>query len=117
MPGHKSQRTAEDIRREIIRILKDIKDPRVAGKMLTVVRIDMASDNSYAKVYISDLAGVESAREAAKALNNAQGYIRREIGHNLHIRKAPELKFIGDDSIAHGMDIIRELEDLTGGKE
>ncbi len=114
MPSHQSQRTAEDIRREIIAILGDLKDPRVAGKMLTVVRIAMASDNSYAKVYISALDGMESAAAAAKALNGAQGFIRREIGKNLHLRKAPELKFVADDSIEHGMKIIRELNDLTG---
>lgn len=116
MPGHKTERTAEDIRREIIAILKDIKDPRVAGKMLTVVRIALSADNSYAKVYISDYNGMDSAKEAAKALNGAQGFIRREMGKNLHLRKAPELKFIADDSIAHGMDIIRELNDLSGDK-
>ena len=113
MPGYKNQRTAEDIKREIIAVLKEIKDPRVAGKMLTIVKVDVSSDCSYAKVYVSDLAGMDSAKEAAKALNGAQGFIRREIGHNLHLRKAPELKFYADDSIAHGMDIVRQLNDLV----
>jgi len=117
MPGHQSERTSEDIRREIIAILKDIKDPRVAGKMLTIVRIAVSSDHSYAKVFISDLDGMDSAKEAAKALNGAQGYIRRELGRNLHLRKAPELKFVADDSIAHGMKIIQELNELTGDGE
>lgn len=112
MPGHKSERTAEDIRREIIATMKEIKDPRVAGKMLTVVRVSVSSDCSYAKVYISDLQGIDSAKAAVKALNGAQGYFRHAIGRNLHLRKAPELKFIADDSIEHGMRIVRELNEL-----
>ncbi|MCQ2486608.1 MAG: 30S ribosome-binding factor RbfA [Clostridia bacterium] len=117
MAGHKSQRTAEDIRRELVAVLQEIKDPRVAGKILTIVRVDVSGDGSYAKVYISDFNGIDSAKAAAKALNGAQGFIRGEIGRNLHLRKAPELKFIADDSIQHGMDIIRELNSLTGGDE
>lgn len=113
MPGYKTERTAEDIKREIISILSDIKDPRVAGKMLTVVKVLVSGDCSYAKVYVSDLAGMDSAKEAAKALNGAQGYIRREIGQHLHLRKAPELKFYADDSIAHGMEIAQKLKNLS----
>ncbi len=112
MPGHKSQRTAEDIRREIIATMKDIKDPRVADRMLTVVRVSVASDNSFAKVYISDLQGIEGAEEAVKVLNKAQGYFRHEIGKKLHLRKAPELKFIADDSVEYGMKIFAELDAL-----
>ena len=60
---------------------------------------------------------LSGAKEAAAALNNAAGFLRGEIARNLHLRKAPELKFIADDSIAHGMEIIKELETLTGGKD
>lgn len=117
MPSHKSQRTAEDIKRELAVVMQGVKDPRVKGKILTVVRVNVSNDSTYAKVYISDLAGIEGAKEAAAALNNAAGFLRGEIARNLHLRKAPELKFIADDSIAHGMEIIKELETLTGGKD
>lgn len=117
MPSHKSQRTAEDIKRELAVVMQEVKDPRVKDKILTVVRVHVSSDSTYAKVYISDLAGLEGAKEAAAALNNAAGFLRGEIARNLHLRKAPELKFIADDSIAHGMEIIKELETLTGGKD
>ena len=115
MPGHNKDRVAEDIKREIIACLKDIKDPRVAGELLTVVRVSLSSDNSFAKVYISDLKGIESAKEACKALDGAQGFIRREVGKNLHLRKAPELKFIADDSVEQGMEIFKKLGGVTGG--
>ena len=117
MPSHKSQRTAEDIKRELAVVMQGVKDPRVKGKILTVVRVNVSSDSTYAKVYVSDLAGIEGAKEASAALNNAAGYLRGEIARNLHLRKAPELRFIADDSIAHGMEIIKELETLTGGKD
>ena len=115
MPGHSKDRMAEDIKREIIATLKDIKDPRVAGKLLTVVRVSVSGDLSYAKVYISDIKGIESAKEAVKALDNAAGFIRGEVGRNLHLRKAPELKFVADDSVEQGMEIFRKLNEISGG--
>ena len=113
MPGHKNERTAEDIRREIIATMKEIKDPRVAERMLTVVRVNVSSDCSYAKVYVSDLQGIDGAKEACKVLNNVQGLFRKEVGRKLHLRKAPELKFIADDSVEYGMKIFKELDELN----
>ena len=113
MAGYKTDRVAEDIKREIIAIIRDgIKDPRVQGKLLTVVRVEVSGDLSYAKCYISAMEGLEAAQEAVKGLKNAAGYIRREVGQALRLRKTPELRFVADDSIEHGMSIAKMLKDL-----
>lgn len=112
MAGYRIDRVSEDIKREIIAIIRELKDPRVMEKMLTVVRVEVSSDASYAKVYISALEGLETAKEAVKGLKNATGYIRREVGKRLHLRKTPELLFVADDSIEHGMNIVKIMDDL-----
>ena len=113
MAGYRIDRVAEDIKREIIAIMReDIKDPRVKG-MLTVVRVEVSSDASFAKVYVSAMEGLDTAKLAVKGLQNAGGFIRREVGQRLHLRKAPELKFIADNSVEHGMEIVRIIEDLN----
>ena len=114
MAGFRINRVSEDIRREIVSVIRELKDPRVMGKMLTVVRVEVSSDASFAKVYVSDIKGIESAREAVKGLTAATGYIRREVGSNLHLRKTPELKFIADDSIEQGFSMFKKLEDGKG---
>lgn len=93
--------------------MRELKDPRVAGKMLTVVNVTVSSDLSYAKVYVSAMEGLDEAKQACKGLANAQGYIRRALGNNLHLRKAPELTFIADDSIEKGMEIFEKLKDAS----
>lgn len=109
--SYKSDRTAEDIKREITVLIRDLKDPRVNGTMLTVVRTEVAHDLSFCKVYISSLGGIEEAKEACKALNgNAKGYIRRELGARVYLRKTPDLKFIPDDSVERGIEMFRKLE-------
>ena len=86
--------------------------PRVQGKLLTVVKVEVSSDASFAKVFVSSMSGIDDAKTAVKGLDSAMGYIRREVGHRLGLRKTPELKFVADDSIEHGMNIARMLDDL-----
>ena len=111
MAGYRIDRVSEDIKREIAAIMRELKDPRITG-MLTVVNVEVSSDASYAKVYVSAMEGIETAKLAVKGLTSATGYIRREIGKRLHLPKTPELKFVADDSIAHGMGIVKMMEDL-----
>ncbi len=111
MAGYKTDRVSEDIKRELAAIIRELKDPRVCDKILTVVNVDVSSDLSYAKVYVSAMEGIETAKLAVKGLTCATGYIRREVGQRLHLRKTPELKFIADDSIEKGMEIVRLMNE------
>ncbi len=114
MAGYRTDRVSEDIRREIIAIIRELKDPRVKDKMLTVVRVEVSSDASYAKVYVSALEGIDTAKEAVKGLVSATGLIRHELGSRLRLRKTPEIKFIADDSVEKGIDLFKKLEESRG---
>ena len=113
MSMYKNDRTAEDIRREITAVIRELKDPRVQGKLLTVVRIELANDLSFGKVYISALEGYDTAVNAVKGLQHAQGLVRREVANRLRLRKSPELKFIADDSVRKGIELWQEFESKT----
>lgn len=117
MAGYRVSRVSEDIRREITAIVRELKDPRVAGKMLTVVRVEVSSDASFAKVFISDFSGIDNAKEAVKGLTAATGYIRREVGQRLHLRKTPELKFVADDSVERGFNMFKKLDEAENRSE
>lgn len=111
MANYKTSRTAEDIKRELTAILRDIKDPRV-DKLLTVVRVDLSGDMSVCKIYVSSLGGMEKTKESVAGLKSAAGFIRRELFRRLDIRKSPELTFISDNSIERGAEISKKLNDL-----
>ncbi|HPR40115.1 MAG TPA: ribosome-binding factor A, partial [Oscillospiraceae bacterium] len=46
---------SEDIRREMMDILRSMKDPRISGGMLSIVWIELSGDASCCKVYVSAL--------------------------------------------------------------
>ena len=112
MAGFHIERISEDIKREIISIMRELKDPRI-NSMITVVKVEVSGDLSYAKVYISAIEGIEAAKSSIKGLQSASGYIRKQLGTRLHLRKSPELKFIADDSIQKGMDLFEKIKEIT----
>ena len=102
MPGFKLGRAESDIKRELSDLFRELKDPRVSS-LLSIIKVDLSSDMSYATVYVS-------AIESVKGLKSAAGYLRRELGSRLKIRKTPELRFVADDSIEHSAHIAQIIE-------
>ncbi len=110
MAGYRINRVTSDIRLCLSELLREIKDPRVS-KMLSIVKIDVSGDMSYATVYVSAIEGSQKTEESVKALNkNAGGYIRRELGARMKLRKVPELRFIADNSIENSAHISRIID-------
>lgn len=112
MPSYHINRHSEDIKRTLTALLRDVKDPRTQGKMLTFVRVHLSGDGAVAKVYVSALEGLAAASEAVKGLKSAAGFLRGEVGRRLQLRHAPELRFIADNSIETGTEIIRTIASL-----
>ncbi len=118
MPNFKNVRLSEDIKREISSIiLTEIKDPRVNGSLISVVRTELSGDNSHCKVYISSLDGIDAAKEAAKVLEKAGWIFKKAIANKLKMKKCPELKFIADSSIEHSAEIEKLLEETLAEKK
>jgi ribosome-binding factor A len=96
----RSDRMAEQLRRELAEIIKDeIKDPRVGFLSFTEVR--MSRDLSHAVVYCSVL-DADQLHESIEVLNRAAGFIRKSIGRRIRARIVPTLKFVADESIIRG---------------
>ena len=116
MAGFKLDRVSSDIRNALAELLRNVKDPRVSN-MLSIVKLDVSGDMSYAKVYVSAIEGHDKTVESVKALKGAAGYIRRELGSRLKLRKVPELRFVADDSIEISANISRIVNNFDKKNE
>ncbi len=116
MGSYRMDRISEDISRELTAILRTVKDPRV-GELVSILRVEVTNDLSYATVHISSLNGMDAAKEAVKGLKSAAGYMRRELGHALKLRHTPELRFVADDSIAYSVSITKTLDEIKRQQE
>lgn len=112
MAGFKINRVTSDIKYALSELLREVKDPRVS-KMLSIVKLDVSGDLSYATVYVSAIEGSDKTKESVKALKGMAGYLRRELGRALTLRKVPELRFVADDSIEISANISKIANTFT----
>ncbi len=112
MASHRMDRNSEDIRREIMAIMRTIKDPRVTECFVSVVRVEVTNDLSYCTVYVSTIEGIEKTNDVVKGLKSASGYIRRQLGLALKLRHTPQLIFKASDSIEYSANINKIIENL-----
>ena len=110
MAKYRQGRINEEIQKEMTVILRKVKDPRVSDAFISVTAADCTADLKYAKIYYSALSG--DAKEIAKGLKAATGFIRRELARSLNLRITPELTFHPDSSISYGAHIASILEGL-----
>ena len=108
-------RVSELIREVLGDIMKKIKDPRIG--FVTVTGVDVSPDLSSARVFVSVLDEGEKREKAIEGLNSAAGYIRRELGREISLRKTPKLTFIFDEGIERGMKIINILNEIRPGDD
>lgn len=103
---HRSDRLNELFRRELSHLVRrSLKDPRVRN--VTVTEVRTSPDLSFARVFLRSDAPVD-VEEAIEGLESAEGYIRRQLGRAMHIRKIPEFRFIAD----HGLERAGRIEEL-----
>jgi ribosome-binding factor A len=91
-------------------LLRRVKDPRLAG--ITFTNVEVSSDLRHAKVYYSLLGDNEKRSEVAVGLESAKGFVKRELGKRLQLRRIPDISFHFDVSLEHGSTIDRLLAEL-----
>lgn len=116
MPSNRIGRINEEVMRELARLLPTVKDPRLGGGLLSIVRCEVTNDLRWCKVYLSTL-GQFDMKELKKGLKSCSGYLRRELAHSLSLRYTPELVFVLDDSIQEGAHINQLLHQLPALQE
>ncbi len=109
MASYKHGRITSDIQLAMSELLREVKDPRVSP-LIGVVKVDVSGDLSYATIYVSAIDGYEATLNSVKGLKSAAGYLRRELGSRLRLRKVPELRFVADDSIIKSAEIMNIIE-------
>ncbi len=96
---------------ECAQILREIKDPRVSGEMITVMSSDVSADLKFAKVFYS-VYGDCDEKELNKGLKSAAPFIRSRLAERLNLRITPEITFVRDDGVRHGAEIAAILKKI-----
>lgn len=131
--GYRKDRLGEEIKRIISGLLiSEIKDPRLAGKFISLTDVEVTSDGSYATCYVTVMAcssdngsidfddeqkNNEEKTNVIEGLKHASGLMRKEIGKKMKIRHIPELIFKIDSSMEYGNHIEKVIRQLGENNE
>ena len=112
MPSVRYDRINEEIKKALSEIVRDMKDPRISP-MTTILLVEATNDLKLAKVKVSVYdKDNEVRKETVAQLNRAEGFIARELGRRIDIRRIPTLKFTLDDSIEYAVHISEIISRL-----
>jgi len=100
---------------ECAQIIREVKDPRVACEMISIMNADVSADLKFAKVYYS-VYGKCDEKELAKGLKSAVPFFRSQLAQRLNLRITPDITFVRDDGVKHGADISALLKQIADSK-
>lgn len=91
---------------------RESKDPRV--RTVTITGVETTTDLKHADVFVRTLGGEMPVEDAIEGLESAEGFLRGQLGRNLHLRRIPEFRFIADDTLEHARKIEGLLDEALG---
>ena len=109
--SHRADRLAHEVRIQVSLIIaSELRDPRVG--LATVTDAQMSPDLRYARVFVSVLGDEQEKQKTLAALNQAAGFVRRQLGAKLRLRHSPELTFCFDQSVEQGARMEEVLAEV-----
>lgn len=108
----------ERIRKELMRDISDIlrKEIRGLAGVVSVLDVEVAHDNSYAKVIYSVLGSEEQVKKTRETIERNTPKIRFEVGKRIRLRLTPELKFVYTDSLEKGSKVSELIDKISRGE-
>lgn len=103
---NRSDRVAEQMQRELADLLMfEVKDPRVS--QVTITEVEVTGDLAHAKIFYS---AAKSSPQLQQGLEKASGFLRTQLAKRLLLRTVPQLHFVYDASIEHGMQMSKLID-------
>jgi ribosome-binding factor A len=107
MAGYGIQRLQELIRhRAATVLLRDINDPRI--RLVTITRVKLDRDLALCRIYWSTLESGGPRTAIVRGMEDARGFIQREVARILRTRRTPRIELVFDESI-EGMERMSRL--------
>ncbi len=109
----RQKRVADRLQAEIATLIQqEMNDPRLTRSVVTITTVNIDRELEHANVFVSTVGGEARQKEVMQALHHAKGFIRREIGRRLQLRRTPEIIFHWDPSPEKVEEVSRLLDQL-----
>ncbi|QYY35342.1 30S ribosome-binding factor RbfA [Ruficoccus sp. ZRK36] len=113
--SNRGTRVNELVKREI----SDILHTRYQGDAvnITITEVAVSSDLRSARVYYSILGDEGTSYLAEKFFAARHREIRQEMSKRIVLKYLPRLRFIEDDSIARGTEVLKIIDEIDAEED
>jgi ribosome-binding factor A len=87
----------------------ELKDPRAT--FITITRVEISDDLSSAKIFYSVYGTEGDKSRTAHMLEDATGFVKKQVGRVLQTRRIPALRWIYDDSIERSAEMHKTISE------
>jgi ribosome-binding factor A len=91
-------------------LLREVADPRLHH--ITITEVELDPELLYARVYVNALGDEARQEDVMQGLERAKGFLRREVGKRVRLRKTPELVFRWDETLERSERINQLIASL-----
>lgn len=108
----------ERVRKELMRDISEILRKEIRGLegIVSIVDVEVARDNSFAKVIYSVLGSDEQVEKSKEVIEKSTPKIRYEAGKRLHLRLTPELRFVFSNGLEEGARVTDLINKISKGE-
>ena len=85
----------------------ELSDPRIG--LVTLTSCELTKDLSHARLKYSVLGSDADQRRTQRALDDAAGFVQRQVGRVLRTRKIPRISWIFDESVRHAAEMDAKI--------
>ena len=104
-------RVGEEFREILAEEIPKLKDPRVG--FVTVLGVTVTPDLRKALVHFSALGDEPARRRTRAGLESAKKHLRAALGHQVHLKFTPELRFEEVMESGQGTDVLQLIDRLS----
>jgi ribosome-binding factor A len=108
-PRTKARIEARILERAAIILQTEVSDPRAS--FITVTRVELSSDLTSGKIFYTVLGSDADRNKVARMLEDASGYLQRQIAPALKMRRTPHLRWLYDESLEHSLRMDQLIHD------
>jgi ribosome-binding factor A len=111
-PSQRQLRVAEAMRHVLAECLMrgELHDPRLDSRSITIGEVRVSRDLRAATVYAAEL-GAPLSADAAAALARASAWLGGRLAREMHLKYAPRLTFVADETYDHAARMERLLDE------
>jgi ribosome-binding factor A len=111
--GDRRTRVAEQIHQELAQLIaREVKDPRIG--MVTLTSVEITADYAYATIHFTVMpSDDETIERTLEGLRRSAGFMRSQMGRRVRIHTNPQLRFVHDRSVEHGVGMSRLIDEAN----